>query len=1328
MPRLLFFLGALAVALFAQRVLRADEFAPYVLRDGLLLSAVAMILFAVRALPLSPLHPTAARGTFQRSPVSTMLLITGVLCGLASSALFATGASLFALAPLRTALWLVGIACLLGGGFWPRGGTGLGVLTHRWRRGEGGEFVRVPVEEMERETPDPAATARANEQQFALAPALEWALLALLTGLALALRLWDLHALPARCLGEECTRLVALAGVPGTVPWYATAPSEWLLQWILRGTEADVRALRLFGVLLGTLTLPVWYGFVRQFARPGGALAGAALLALSPWHLRASAGADPWIVLPLLIAVSGWMLLLAWRGGRLYASVLAALSWGLLLAEGATAELPLLLWLLLGCGIGALALRGRTPGSRLGRVALWSIGALAVAGPWLVHRWPVLAATPSGEPLGSTMVHPPLDLLTALLRGTEAGALSTVDGALLGALSAALLLLGIGTLLRWIYVPRSLFVLSGAVICTVAVLRSTAPPASAALLLLPVLYGAIAVALDQLVTAVQQAWRPVLPPQRVAVALPVLLLLLMLPAAWGTVGTVGLLGGASSDGVGSAMGRYLAGVLPEPQSESEGAAVYFIPPTLLNDAGLRAEIGPEYGTFVDAQILRPFDPVPALFFTPIEINAAKISYLVPVREGELLDLLARLYPGSAPQMQMGEPDADGASGTPLFTVFSVDAAQIAAGQGVQGTFFPAQEAGSTSVPTTVGNSANLAFDWGAEPPFPPPFNARWVGLLLVPEAGNYRFFVDLPGGTNGANSENGVSLHLDGRRLLDSGVGVTERQESLARGAYRLELLYHSGEIGSETDRGTGTGAAAQGFEILWQPPGGPIEAIPPELLRNTVGAGDGLVGTYFANDAFSGPALTVRKDPLVGAVAELPQPYSVRWSGLVAAARAGEYLFGGVSTGQFRIAINGRTVANKEAMVPITAPAGAMEGAGELDSRYAEGLIYLPMGWHTVEIDYAPRAEETQAVDGLQLFWQPPGGTPDRLPNRYLTSAMSAAPPTTLPAPPALSDPSLGHAGFALTVAPEFRNPQTLVPPDLLPPLDAQMVWQSGSCGSGDLQFDGGRGVAVDSVGGRVYVADSGNRRLAVYGLEGTLLSYVTSEQFQEPFDVDLLPAAEGEPAVPLVLDALAQQIWRIDMLDGDNVGESPLTPLPLGTSFYRPRGFGVDAFSGVIGVADTGGGRTVLLSPEGDVLVEFGGRETAMGRGQPVDVLFAGGRFWGITAEDGRLWRLDTSLPGSTPGLLAVQPANTFDAPHFGGLPDGSFFLTDPARRTILYYTAEGQPVRQWPLSDAFVLPVGIGAAFADGAVENGANGMAHVAVTDSAACTVSLWRVGL
>ena len=146
---------------------------------------------------------------------------------------------------------------------------------------------------------------------------------------------------------------------------------------------------------------------------------------------------------------------------------------------------------------------------------------------------------------------------------------------------------------------------------------------------------------------------------------------------------------------------------------------------------------------------------------------------------------------------------------------------------------------------------------------------------------------------------------------------------------------------------------------------------------------------------------------------------------------------------------------------------------------------------------------------------------------------------------------------------------------------------------------------------------------------------------------------------------------------------------------------------------VADTGGARIVKVNgADGGVELQVGGPDSALGQGQPVDVMtLPTGALYVVTAQDGTLWRLDTGE--SWP---AVAPANTFDGPHLAGLTTSYFFISDPERRLILYYNERGQPLGQLS-SELFAKPVGVSALILENDV--------LLAVADSAACQLSLWR---
>ncbi len=94
--------------------------------------------------------------------------------------------------------------------------------------------------------------------------------------------------------------------------------------------------------------------------------------------------------------------------------------------------------------------------------------------------------------------------------------------------------------------------------------------------------------------------------------------------------------------------------------------------------------------------------------------------------------------------------------------------------------------------------------------------------------------------------------------------------------------------------------------------------------------------------------------------------------------------------------------------------------------------------------------------------------------------------------------------------------------------PLQAEVLWQVGSCGTDDDQFNAPHGVAIDATTGDVFVADTGNQRIVRLDAKGQVISTWGQsgegpEQFQEPADLVVEPAG-----TVLVLDAVNQRLLR--------------------------------------------------------------------------------------------------------------------------------------------------------------------------------------------------------
>jgi hypothetical protein len=588
----------------------------------------------------------------------------------------------------------------------------------------------------------------------------------------------------------------------------------------------------------------------------------------------------------------------------------------------------------------------------------------------------------------------------------------------------------------------------------------------------------------------------------------------------------------------------------------------------------------------------------------------------------------------------------------------------------------------------------LDFAWASAPPRELPFTAEWSGSLVAPESGTYRFAVDSTG------PESTFTLLLDDVLVLDSSLGMRDQQQVLAQGLHRLAITYRSGNQPGD-------------LRVRWQTPDGAEQVLQAPALHSPGLPDQGLYGDYYANEYFEGAPAVTHKDPILGLDPGLPLPYSVRWYGLLAAPRAGEYLLGADAGGLVQIVVAGQALADNRAS--LLAGGDGEAGDGEASS-YTEGLIYLPAGWHPIEIRFTPQAGAADRPAGtgepadagiapgaLRLLWQPPGSEPGELRSRYLLPARGPIGPGDAPLPPAppVVDPRLGDDRFALTRATAMWQPHLRLPPANLPPLPLERLWGAGGvCGSDEGQFNAPHGVAFSPAGDRIYVADTGNRRVLVYSIDGARETAITSDLLQEPVDV-----AVTIDGTVLILDALGQAVFRWQ-------GDGALEVIPLQTSFYRPRGIAVDAL-GNMAIADTGGGRIAVVARDGTSAGEFGGQGSLLGRGQPVDALAAAGALWAISAEDGRLWNL--TADGS---LTAVQPTGTVDGPQLAQLADGRLLASDPGRSTFLLFSPSGEPVGQFAYPGEFAAPTGIAATrIGDGNI---------IAVSDTRACTLSLWRL--
>jgi hypothetical protein len=1249
MRRLSLLMLALILALGAVNIVTvAESFAPYIVRDALLLAVLAATLFGWQS---AGWRATAAlRHVMHLSAIGQILWLTGLVCMAAGGV--GVGLGFGGLPQLASSIvWFLGIAMALAGVWWPGGEYAYAPPAYRWEQNSRGQFVRV---------------LRLQADQ-PLAPAIErrsaWLAVGSVLLLAFALRFWNLGGLPPGCVGSECIDGVRLVdGQPLTASTPAAFNLYARLAQLLFGVTGDgLLSLRLTAAIFSALTVLAFAGVAQRLTPPIFVAPALLLLALNPWHLYAGRVSDPWLAPALLVTLALWMTLKALVHGDLRWWTAAGLAMGVLFVEAASLRLAVLLW-----GAVALALtlwssvRGANQQPQLLAIVSAVVAAIGVAAPALVSA---LREAPFSTPDGTLdgalrlLCDQAVMLVGALLRPDVMLDSAAAGSALIVGATAGLIITGVGALVRNIRQPAAVLLVAGVALfgaAAIGVDTNQTPPRSALLPLLPLLLAIGAVALDRLLTALVTAWGRVVRPSRLVAVTGLLLLAILGVGVVRFSSELNAMQGSGSDSVQNEIARYIAQQL----ASADAQQTFVVPAGVFDHPSLRLLAGDA----IAAGRVQPLDFGRTMPFAALP--PGDVVYLTPAGQSHVLDQLRTMYP----EAQVSNSALDAAwsleNRRAAFSVVTVPRQMILDSQALRLMLFPGSET-AAAVDVTV---ATTSFDWQSRPPLPPPFTARMSASLSIAEMGMVGFAAEIGDGA-------ALTMRIDDQLVLDSQLGLTRLSIFLPQGIHSLQIEYRSS--GAPSD-----------LRLYWQPPGSELTPLPATVLHVPALTEMGLLGDYRQGSEPTGTIFTQRKDRILGFDFGLEQPYNVHWQGKLGIARAGEYLLATLSDGPNQVTIDGILVVNGQPQ-------------DDADNAYNEGLIYLERGWHDIAIRYQPRSRAPE----FRLLWHPPGASPGELSAAHLlpiTGELSLAdrPP---PSPPALVDERLGNDEFALLRAASAWQPGARIVARTLEPLPLETVWTAGvGCGAGDNQFSAPRGLAFDPISQRIFVADAGNRRVQVLDFDGNFQPPINHAAFEELADIGFAP-----DGALLVLDAVAGPVFRFE-------ADGSATTLPLRTTFYRPRGFDAAA-DGVIAVADTGGGRIVLLSADGDVITEHGGRDSVLSRGQPVDALRGESGLWAITAEDGRLWNLD--VDGS---LTAIQPTNTIDGPKMAALPGGRLVVTDPARRTFTVFAATGQPVQQFAYIDQLTLPTGIDALLIGDRL--------LFAVSDSLACSVSLWQIDI
>jgi streptogramin lyase len=554
-------------------------------------------------------------------------------------------------------------------------------------------------------------------------------------------------------------------------------------------------------------------------------------------------------------------------------------------------------------------------------------------------------------------------------------------------------------------------------------------------------------------------------------------------------------------------------------------------------------------------------------------------------------------------------------GPPLISRALVDQAEISRIRGVDAHYQPEGAAEPTS-----RREQSLAISL-ASPPVSFPFSATWSASIVAPLYGDYGFKVQ------GAPDD---VLSIDQQVIGHGGAAI---QVSLPRGVHHLELQAH---FDSERD-----------VEVLWQPPNArELEPVPPQVLFTPPNLENGLLARYYSNTNWTGPAAVEEIDPFVSYYfqeAPVPLPFTVEWSGQIAAPISGVYGFNSTSIDGSQVFIDDKLVVNSGSNSP------------------APGSLTLDAGFHSVRV----RLDAHSGHNHIEFLWQPPGRPWDVVPATFLLPGKgvgSAQPLPELPPPPAVAAAS-GPPGAQPIAASQVNLP---------------LDWQAGMS---DL-------VGADSIPAGAAVDPAGN----VYTVDttGTVLKLASDGKLVWSAKVPAVIAEAQQMAglalTPdgsvLTLDSSSGTVARVlgdghfDGLVGKNL------------DVYHPRGLAVGP-EGDIYLADTGRGRVLHLNPSGSPVGELGTHGAGKGQlDQPSGV---------AVSKSGDILVVDPGAKkvarfASSGGVIREWPfpdGPTAFGPQLAVGSNDDVWGTDTSGGRLLKYAADGATVTAYGLPGGLSSP---------------------------------------
>ncbi len=274
------------------------------------------------------------------------------------------------------------------------------------------------------------------------------------------------------------------------------------------------------------------------------------------------------------------------------------------------------------------------------------------------------------------------------------------------------------------------------------------------------------------------------------------------------------------------------------------------------------------------------------------------------------------------------------------------------------------------------------------------------------------------------------------------------------------------------------------------------------------------------------------------------------------------------------------------------------------------------------------------------------------------------------------------------------------------------QQIGSAGVPGNAAGQFNFPRAVAIDSEG-RIFVADSGNNRIQVFGADGTFLrqwgsmcKLDTTEgcigsgdgQFNEPWGI-----AVGQDGSVYVADTWNHRIQRFTS-EGQFIGKwgtfgSTGGELGQEALFYGPRSLAIGR-DGNLYVVDTGNKRVQVFSPSGSFVTQWGGGGVVEGRfdepvglGQDADGNWYVSDTWNLRIQkftEAFNYVSQWPIRGWSSQSVVNKPAVAVDPAR------NLVYAVDPENYRVLAFGTDGAFKATWGLygndAQSFMLPTGI------------------------------------